>query len=174
MTKTVGMALGADGNIARISEDMLLPIGAPMPEGLAEPTLQPYLALLLGHEVGGSLVEARASIWMVHGVVVVRDGDEIRGVWTAPRARIADEIDLTFTGVLVHANGEVINSGTGAAGYGHPAGALMAAQNALQEGDDVSADVVLAPGLTPPIPVTPGLAYGFEFNEGLGEIHIAG
>ena len=49
----------------------------------------------------------------------------------------------------------------------------LAAQNAIQDGD-VSAEVVLAPGLTPPIPVTPGQAYGFEFNEGLGSIQVAG
>ncbi|MGJ3508200.1 hypothetical protein [Enemella sp. A6] len=174
MTKTVGMALGADGEVARVTDELLLPIGAPMPQGLSQPTLQPYLGLLIGDEVGDAVFEAGSSIWMVHGVVVVRDGDEIRGMWTAPRGRIADELDLRFTGVLVHANGEVINSGTGAAGHGHPAGALLAVQDALHEDEDVATDMVLAPGLTPPIPVTPGLAYGFEFNDGLGEIHIAG
>lgn len=172
MTSTFGLVLSSDERVVRLDEESLLSFGTPIPSGLAEPKLQPFLALLLGHEVGVTSIEARSAIWMVHGAVVLWDGDEIRGAWLAPNGRVAEEIDLTFTGVLVNVHGEVVNSGTGAATYGHPAGALLAAQNAIEDGD-VSAEVVLAPGLTAPIPVTPGQAYGFEFNEGLGSIQIA-
>ena len=107
-----------------------LPAGQPVPAQLAGPHAVPHLAFLLGGPLTGpgvSAADALAAVASVHAAVELADG------WflVSPAGRSPAGLDLALEACLVEVDGQVTDSGTGAAAAGHPAEALAWAANAL-------------------------------------------
>ena len=82
-------------------------------------------------------------------------------------------LDLALEACLVEVDGQVVDSGTGAAAAGHPAEALAWAANALD-----SQGLALEPGwlvltgaLTAPVPLPPGAPLAVHFTT-LGSLFL--
>ena len=149
-----------------------LPAGQPVPEQLAGPQAVPHLAFLLGGPLTGpgvSAADALAAVASVHAAVELADG------WflTSPAGRSPAGLDLALEACLVEVDGQVTDSGTGAAAAGHPAEALAWAANALARDG-----LVLEPGwlvltgpLTAPVPMPPGAPLTVHFTT-LGSLFL--
>ena len=105
----------------------------------------------------------------MHAAVELADG------WflTSPAGRSPAGLDLALEACLVEVDGQVTDSGTGAAAAGHPAEALAWAANALARDG-----LVLEPGwlvltgpLTAPVPMPPGAPLAIHFTT-LGSLFL--
>jgi len=94
---------------------------------------------------------------------------------TGPVARSPAELDLTLEACLVEADGQIVDSATGAAVQGHPAEALALAANDLgRRGLAIEPGwIVLTGGMTDAVFVTPGSALAAHFTH-LGSIFLSG
>ena len=90
-----------------------------------------------------------------------------------PVGRSPAALDLTLKACLVELNGQVVDSGTGAAVMGHPGQALAAAANELgRRGLAIEPGwLVLACGLTEAATVPSGSPLAVHFTT-LGSIHL--
>jgi 2-oxo-3-hexenedioate decarboxylase len=149
-----------------------LSAGQPVPERLAGPQAVPHLAFLLGSPLTGPGVSpagALTAVASVHAAVELDDG------WfaTSPAGRAPAGLDLALEACLVEVDGQVTDSGTGAAAAGHPAEALAWAANAL-DGQGLALEpgwLVLTGPLTAPVPVPPGAPLAVHFTT-LGSLFL--
>ncbi len=176
----------ADGEpeLGWLTGSMRLPSGQPVPGELGSPRLMPHLAVLLGEPLTGpgvSPAEALAAVSSVHAAVELADGDGGPELDGAPAGRFlvspaglpAAGLDLALEACLVEVDGQVTDSGTGAAAAGHPAEALAWAANALD-----AQGMALEPGwlvltgpLTAPVPLPPGAPLAVHFTT-LGSLFL--
>lgn len=132
-----------------------LAAGQPVPERLASPQAMPHLAFLLGSPLTGpgvSAADALAAVASVHAAVELASADDGWFV-TSPAGRAPAGLDLALEACLVEVDGQVTDSGTGAAAAGHPAEALAWAANAL-DGQGLALEpgwLVLTGPLTAPV-----------------------
>lgn len=160
---------------------MRLESGHPVPGQLVSPTVVPHLAVVLGDPLTGPGVtpaDALAAVASVHAAVELPDGDggaAQGGGWflASPAGRPAAALDLALEACLVEVDGQVTDSGTGAAAAGHPAEALAWAANALD-----AHGLTLEPGwlvlcgpLTAPVPLPPGTPAAVHFTS-LGSLFL--
>jgi 2-oxo-3-hexenedioate decarboxylase len=179
-----------------------LPAGQPVPGQLAGPQAVPHLAFVLGAPLTGpgvSAADALAVVASVHaaveltetagvadadggpdvaaaGPLAARDGGPAPDDgWflVSPAGRDPAGLDLALEACLVEVDGQVTDSGTGAAAAGHPAEALAWAANAL-DGQGLALEpgwLVLTGPLTAPVPVPPGVPLAVHFTT-LGSLFV--
>jgi 2-oxo-3-hexenedioate decarboxylase len=149
-----------------------LPPGQPVPGQLAGPQAVPHLAFVLGGPLTGpgvSAADALAVVASVHAAVELDDGWFVTG----PAGRPPAGLDLALEACLVEVDGQVVDSGTGAAAAGHPAEALAWAANALDaQGLPLEPGwLVLTGPLTAPVPLPPAAPVAVHFTT-LGSLFL--
>lgn len=163
-----------------LTGSMRLPAGQPVPP-MPDPHLAPQLAVVLSEPLTGPGVSpagALATVASVHAAAeLTAAGREAgpAGSWflVSPAGRPAATLDLALEACLVEVDGQVTDSGTGAAAAGHPAEALAWAANALD-----TQGLALEPGwlvltgpLTAPVPLPPAAPAAVHFTT-LGSLFL--
>ena len=173
----------ADGapELGWLTGSMRVPAGQPVPGELVSPQVVPHLAVVLGDPLTGpgvSPAAALAAVASVHAAAELADGaagPAPDGGWflVSPAGRPPDGLDLALEACLVEVDGQVTDSGTGAAAAGHPAEALAWAANALD-----AQGLALEPGwlvltgpLTAPVPLPPAAPVSVHFTT-LGSLFL--
>ena len=101
------------------------------------------------------------------------DRTAARRFLVSPAGRPPAGLDLALEACLVEVDGQVTDSGTGAAAAGHPAEALAWAANAL-DGQGLALEpgwLVLTGPLTAPVPLPPGVPLAVHFST-LGSLFL--
>ncbi|MFI9630270.1 2-keto-4-pentenoate hydratase [Streptomyces sp. NPDC052042] len=186
--------MGIDSPLtAWLTDAMVLPEGASVPlHELIHPRVEPEIAFVMGERLCGPGVTAATALAAVRSVhagfevidsrfadfsfaladVVADNASSSRfvigGLGLPPQA-----LDLALETCDLGADGEIIDSATGAAVQGHPAEALALAANslgargiAIEEGW-----LVLSGGLTDAVPMVPGQEISAEFTH-LGTLRL--
>jgi 2-oxo-3-hexenedioate decarboxylase len=183
-----------------LTGSMRLPSGHPVPGRLTQ--LVPHLAVVLGDPLTGpgvSPADALAAVASVHAAAELSaadsmpdgradgaptgdsgpapdglaDGAAAGRFLVGPAGRPAAGLDLALEACLVEVDGQVVDSGTGAAAAGHPAEALAWAANAL-DGQGLALEpgwLVLTGPLTAPVPMPPGAPLAVHFTT-LGSLFL--
>jgi 2-oxo-3-hexenedioate decarboxylase len=170
---------GQEPELGWLTGSRRLAAGQPVPEQLINPQAVPHLAFVLGGPLtapGVSPAGALAAVASVHAAVELAAGDSAGDDgWflVSPAGRPVAGLDLNLEACLVEVDGQVVDSGTGAAAAGHPAEALAWAANAL-----AAQGLVLEPGwlvltgaLTAPVPLPPGTPLAVHFTT-LGSLFL--
>jgi 2-oxo-3-hexenedioate decarboxylase len=180
---------------AWLTDAMVLPAGDPVPQDrLIHPRAEPEIVFVMRDRLTGPGVTAAtalaavAAVWAGIEIIdsryrdftftlpdVVADNASSGFFVTGPVARSPAELDLTLEACLVEADGQIVDSATGAAVQGHPAEALALAANDLgQRGLAIEPGwIVLTGGMTDAVFVTPGSALAAHFTH-LGSIFLSG
>jgi 2-keto-4-pentenoate hydratase len=126
--------------------------------------------------IGGVLpaievVDSRVAGWRIKLVDTVADNASSGLLVVGGRSRPVTDLDLRLVGVVVSRNGELIDTGAGAAALGNPARCVAWLANKLATfGDGLRAgDVVLPGAVHKMVTVTPGDVFRAEFA-GLGAV----
>jgi 2-oxo-3-hexenedioate decarboxylase len=188
--------VGVDSpSTAWLTDAMILPIGAPVPlDRLIHARAEPEIAFVMGRRLSGPGVSAATALAAVDTVVgaieiidsrfsgykftmmdAVADNNSSGRYVTGPIARRPEDLDLGLEACLLEVDGEIVDSATGAAVWGHPAEALAFAANALGErGLAIEPGwVILTGGMTDAIEIRPGARIAAHFTS-LGTVTIAG
>ncbi len=130
--------------------------------GVQEPD---YGILLAGVLPAIEVVDSRVAGWRIRLVDTVADNASSGLVVLGGRLRAVDELDLRLVGVVVSRNGEVIDTGAGAAALGNPARCVAWLANKLASfGAGLRAgDVVLPGAVHRMVDVVPGDVFRAEF-----------
>ena len=180
---------------AWLTDAMVLPAGDPVPQDrLIHPRAEPEIVFVMRDRLTGPGVTAATALTAVAAVCagieiidsryrdftftlpdVVADNASSGFFVTGPVARSPAELDLTLEACLVEADGQIVDSATGAAVQGHPAEALALAANDLgRRGLAIEPGwIVLTGGMTDAVFVTPGSALAAHFTH-LGSIFLSG
>jgi 2-oxo-3-hexenedioate decarboxylase len=180
---------------AWLTDAMVLPAGDPVPQDrLIHPRAEPEIVFVMRDRLTGPGVTAAtalaavAAVWAGIEIIdsryrdftftlpdVVADNASSGFFVTGPVARSPAELDLTLEACLVEADGQIVDSATGAAVQGHPAEALALAANDLgRRGLAIEPGwIVLTGGMTDAVFVTPGSALAAHFTH-LGSIFLSG
>ena len=171
----IGIRAGLEvaGEPALLTDSMVLPPGTGRGPGCVRAA--PGLAFVMSARLAGPGVvmpSAMAAVALVYGAVWLESGGG-QVAW-GPVGRPPAALDLTLEACLVELNGQVVDSGTGAAVMGHPGQALAAAANELgRRGLAIEPGwLVLACGLTEAATVPSGSPLAVHFTT-LGSIHLA-
>jgi 2-keto-4-pentenoate hydratase len=110
-------------------------------------------------------VDSRVADWKIKLVDTVADNASSGLLVTGGRMRPVAELDLRTLGVVISRNGEIIDSGAGAAALGNPARCVAWLANKLGAfGEGLKAgDVVLPGAVHKMVPVSPGDVFRAEF-----------
>lgn len=178
-----------------LTDAMILPAGAAVPrDALIQPRVEPEIGFIMGERLQGpgvSAAEALAAVSHVFGAIevidsrftaygftmtdVVADNASSAKFLTGPVLLPPTALDLSLEAVLLEVDGEIVDSATGAAVYGHPAEALaFAANNLALRGLALEPGwLVLTGGMTDAVPVRPGSRYAAHFTN-LGSLSTSG
>jgi len=120
------------------------------------------------------IVDSRYPSWKMKLADTVADNGSQAAYVLENKRCCPDELDLRLLGMAVERNGQVINTGAGAAVMGHPANCVAwlankmnACNTPLQAGD-----VILSGALAGAIDARPGDYFSVQFG-GLGEVCIS-
>jgi 2-keto-4-pentenoate hydratase len=180
----------AQPNLGPLTDAMLLPSGAVLPETVGQPRVEPEVGLRVRRRLAGPV-----------GVQEVLDAcdaavaclEVVDSVWTDYRFRLEDNTadgssaayvvvgdplpmdDLAALPVSLHRNGQAAGEATGAAAGGHPAAGVgwLAEQlgrrgRALEPGD-----LVITGGLTAAVPLQPGDEVSARFAAPSGPVLVS-
>ena len=176
--------MGVDApNLGPLTDRMMLASGAVVPERVAQPRVEPEIALRLGRDLVGpvDVAEVLAATAAAHSCLEVVDS-----VWAGYRFRLEDNTadlssaafvvlgrpivstDLATVRVTMTRNGEHVGDATGAAASGHPAaGVAWLAGELAGRGESLRAgDLVITGGLLPAVPLEPGDVVSAVFDGG--------
>lgn len=178
-----------------LTDAMILPPGEPVPrDKMIHPRVEPEIAFVMGERLEGPGVSAATALAAVKHVLgaievidsrfagykftmtdVVADNASSGYYVTGPVSVSPEGLDLGLEACLLEIDGEIVDSATGAAVYGHPAEALAFAANTLAErGLAIEAGwVVITGGMTDAVPVQPGMRIAAHFTN-LGSITVSG
>ena len=111
------------------------------------------------------IVDSRIADWRIKLVDTVADNASSGLLVIGGRLRRVADLDLRLVGVVVSRNGELIDTGAGAAALGNPARCVAWLANKLATfGDSLRAgDVVLPGAVHRMVPVHPGDVFRAEF-----------
>ena len=192
--RLIGAAL-RPGFTAWLTDAMVLPPGRPVPRGtLIRPRAVPEIVAVLGERLAGpgvTWVSALAAVASVQAGIAITgspspDGPDtppdasagngsVRFVAAGPAARPAAGLDLALEACLVEADGQIVDSATGAAVAGHPAAALADAANDLAaRGLALECGWLIFTGaMASPVPLPPAAELSVHFTS-LGSIFLPG
>ncbi|HEY0002040.1 MAG TPA: fumarylacetoacetate hydrolase family protein [Actinoplanes sp.] len=112
------------------------------------------------------VVDSRVADWRIKLVDTVADNASSGLLVVGGRMRRAEELDLRLLGVVVTRNGELLDTGAGAAALGNPARCVAWLANKLGSlGAGLRAgDIVLPGAVHKMVPVRPGDVFRAEFS----------
>ncbi|MCQ8830018.1 2-keto-4-pentenoate hydratase [Streptomyces malaysiensis] len=188
--------MGVDAPLtAWLTDAMALGSGAPVPlDSLIHPRVEPEIVFVLGRPLAGpgvTATSALAAVAAVHAGIevidsryrdfrfrladVVADNASSGRVVAGSVALPPQGLDLALEPCVLHVNGEVVHTATGAAVQGHPAEALALAANTLA-GRGITMEegwCVYTGGLTDAVPLAAGDQIVAEFGH-LGSVTVTG
>jgi 2-keto-4-pentenoate hydratase len=185
--------MGIDApNFGPLTDAMLLDSPAVLPTGALQPRIEPEIGLRLGRRLAGpcsvsevldacdaalACLEVVDSVWSGYRFTLednTADGSSAAWVVVGPVMPVSD---LAALPVTLSVDGEVVESGTGAAASGHPAsGVAWLAEQLAERGRALEpGDLVITGGLTSAHPLEPGHRISASFGDGrwLAEIYRA-
>lgn len=188
--------MGVDSpSVAWLTDAMVLPAGEAVPRAqLIHPRAEPEIAFVMGTRLEGPGVTATQALQAVSGVCgaieiidsryagfkfsladAVADNNSSGRYVTGPILRDPADLDLSLEACLLEIDGQIVDTATGAAVYGHPAEALAFAANTLAErGHAIEAGwIVLTGGMTDAVAIQPGARVAAHFTS-LGSIAFGG
>ena len=173
-------------------DDMFVEDGDPIDMSqLVQPRVEAEIAVVLSRDLCGPLVsstaalsaidfafpsleiiDSRISDWKIGLIDTIADNASSARVVVAGNRTRTDEVDLRLVGVVVHLNGELVETGAGAAVLGNPVRCVAWLANKLSEvGEHLKAgEIVLAGALHRAVPVKAGDSVVAEFDR-LGTVH---
>ena len=193
-SRAVQAQLGVDQpDFGVIFDDMGYGDAEPIPmHRLQQPKVEAEIAFVLGrdleHERPGladvigavdhvlpaiEVVSSRIANWNIRFVDTVADNASSGLLVLGGRMRKVEDLDLRLLGVVVSRNGEMIDSGAGAAALGNPARCVAWLANKLGSlGSGLKAGDIMLPGAVHKmVPVTPGDVFRAEFAH-LGAVTV--
>ncbi|HEY4888426.1 MAG TPA: fumarylacetoacetate hydrolase family protein [Candidatus Dormibacteraeota bacterium] len=172
-------------------DDMFVEEGDAVPVAdLVQPRVEAEIALVLGRGLRGpgvsstaalrcvesavasiEIIDSRIEDWKIGLIDTIADNASSARFVVAARRTPVDGIDLRLTGMALSINGELLETGAGAAVLGNPARCLAWLANKLATFDEEleAGDIVLAGALHRAIPVKPGDSVVAEFDR-LGSV----
>jgi 2-keto-4-pentenoate hydratase len=185
--------MGIDApNFGPLTDAMLLDSPAVLPTGALQPRIEPEIGLRLGRRLAGpcsvsevldacdaalACLEVVDSVWSGYRFTLednTADGSSAAWVVVGPVMPVSD---LAALPVTLSVDGEVVESGTGAAVSGHPAsGVAWLAEQLAERGRALEpGDLVITGGLTSAHPLEPGHRISASFGDGrwLAEVRRA-
>jgi 2-oxopent-4-enoate hydratase len=151
---------------------------------LVQPRVEAELAFVLERDLAGPGVTTAGALaalagalpaveWKIKLVDTVADNASSGLLVLGGRMRKVEDLDLRVLGVVVSRNGEMIDTGAGAAALGNPARCVAWLANKLGSlGSGLKAgDVVLPGAVHKMVPVTPGDVFRAEFAH-LGAVTV--
>ena len=131
------------------------------------------MAALASVCAGAEIIDSRYQDFRFKAGDVVADNASSSSFYTGPVQLAPDRLDLVHEAVLVEADGDVIDSATGAAVQGHPGEALALAANVLaRPGWAIEPDwLVLTGGMTDAVPISADRAVALHFSQ-LGSLYV--
>jgi 2-oxopent-4-enoate hydratase len=167
-------------------DDMFVEDGDEIPLGsLLQPRVEAELAFVMARDLAGpgvttataltavagvlpaiEVVDSRVADWRIKLVDTVADNASSGLLVVGGSLRPVTEIDLRLIGVVVSRNGELLDTGAGAAALGNPARCVAWLANKLGSlGAGLRAgDVVLPGAVHKMVPVQPGDVFRAEFS----------
>ena len=123
------------------------------------------LAAIAGVLPAVEIVDSRIADWKIKLIDTVADNASSGRVVVGGRMRRVSEVDLRLIGMVISRNGEVIDTGAGAAALGNPARCVAWLANKLGSfGDSLRAgDVVLPGAVHRMVAVRPGDTFRAEY-----------
>jgi 2-keto-4-pentenoate hydratase len=152
---------------------------------LVQPRVEAELAFVMARDLAGpgvstptaldaiagalpavEVVDSRVADWKIKLIDTVADNASSGLLVVGGRMRPVSELDLRLLGVVVSRNGEVIDTGAGAAALGNPARCVAWLANKLGSfGSGLKAgDIVLPGAVHKMVPVQPGDVFRAEFD----------
>lgn len=168
-----------DGGTVKVA-DLLCPkveaeIGFILGEDLVGPNVTFLDVLMATKYVVPTLeiIDSRIADWKIQLVDTVADNGSSAMVVVGNQLTPIDGIDLRTVGMVIYQNGELAETGSGAAVLGHPAQAVAWLANKLHEfGITLKAGELILPGaLTKALPVQSGDQFSAHFGS-LGTVSV--
>ncbi|WP_067461391.1 2-keto-4-pentenoate hydratase [Actinomadura macra] len=172
-------------------DSMFLPENTPIDHGrFLQPRVEPEVAFVLGRPLRGpgvtaadavaavdfvlpalEVIDSRIADWRIALADTIADNASSGGVVLGTSPARLDAVDLVLGGCLLHRDGELIDTGAGAAVLGSPVNALVWLANVLGErGEGLEAGHVVLPGsITAAVPAAPGDVFTATFA-GIGSV----
>jgi 2-keto-4-pentenoate hydratase len=186
-SKPMQQMLGVDEpDFGVLLDDMVVEDGDEIPlDSLLQPRVEAELAFVMAEDLAGpgvttaraltavagvlpaiEVVDSRVADWRIKLVDTVADNASSGLLVVGGSLRPVDRVDLRLIGVVVSRNGEMIDTGAGAAALGNPARCVAWLANKLGGlGAGLKAgDVVLPGAVHRMVPVRPGDVFRAEFS----------
>ena len=176
-----------------LTDEMFVEDGDPIAMSrLVQPRVEAELAFVMERDLAGpgvttataltaiagalpavEIVDSRVADWKIKLVDTVADNASSGLLVLGGRMRKVEDLDLRLLGVVVSRNGEMIDTGAGAAALGNPARCVAWLANKLGSlGAGLKAgDVVLPGAVHKMVPVKPGDVFRAEFAH-LGPVTV--
>ena len=176
-----------------LTDEMFVEDGDPIAMSrLVQPRVEAELAFVMERDLAGpgvttataltaiagalpavEIVDSRVADWKIKLVDTVADNASSGLLVLGGRMRKVEDLDLRLLGVVVSRNGEMIDTGAGAAALGNPARCVAWLANKLGSlGAGLKAgDVVLPGAVHKMVPVNPGDVFRAEFAH-LGAVTV--
>ncbi|NIO09680.1 MAG: 2-keto-4-pentenoate hydratase, partial [Deltaproteobacteria bacterium] len=176
-----------------ILDTMVVADGSRFPANtLIQPRIEPEIAFVLDRDIKGpgvnavqvlaatafvipalEIIDSRFESWKIKLSDTIADNASSAGIVLGETPRRVDQLDLRLVGMVMEKNGDVVQTGAGAAALGHPANAVAWLANAVGEfGVTLKAGEVIMPGaLCGAADVAPGDTIRASFD-GLGTVSV--
>jgi 2-keto-4-pentenoate hydratase len=119
------------------------------------------------------IVDSRIKDWKIKLADTIADNASSGLYVLGTRPVKIDRLDLAQLGMVLYKNGEVMNTGVGAAALGHPALCVAWLANQLAQFDTVlkAGEVILSGALSAAVNAEPGDHFSVRFDQ-LGEVSV--
>ncbi len=176
-----------------ILDSMIVSDGSLFPANeLIQPRIEPEIAFVLDRDLKGpgvtsvqvlaatafvlpalEIIDSRFESWKIKLSDTIADNASSARIVLGVSPRRVDQLDLRLVGMVMEKNGEVVQTGAGAAALGHPANAVAWLANAVGDfGVTLNAGEVIMPGaLCGAADVAPGDTIRASFD-GLGTASV--
>jgi len=176
-----------------ILDRMIVQDGSEFPvRELIQPKIEPEIAFILDRDLKGpgvtpiqvmaaarfvvpalEIIDSRIEGWKIKLCDTIADNASSARVVLGGPPRRVDQVDLKLIGMVMEKNGQVVQTGAGAAVLGHPANAVAWLANAIGEfGVALQAGEIVMPGaLTAAVDVAAGDLVRASFD-GLGSVSV--
>ncbi|GAW91027.1 2-keto-4-pentenoate hydratase [Calderihabitans maritimus] len=174
-------------------DHMLVPEGEAVPrESLLQPKVEGEIAFILKETLRGpgvtiadvyrategvmpaiEIVDSRIRDWKIKLPDTVADNASSALFVLGGRMLPLKDLDLRHIGMVLEKNGELVNTGAGAAVWGHPAAAVAWLANKLSEFDIAleAGEIILSGAFTAAVDAAKGDVFHFSFHS-LGSVSL--
>ena len=193
-SKAMQQLLGVyEADYGHLLDDMVVLTGASVPTGvMLQPRCEGEIAFLLKRDLSGpgvtiadvlnateavipalEIVDSRVKDWKIKLVDTVADNASSCMLVLGNQLTSPVGLDLRLVGMLLEKNGEIANTGAGAAVMGHPASSVAWLANKLSEFNVTlkAGEIVLSGAVSAAPPVAAGDFFRAEFDR-LGSVAV--